>query len=56
MIEFRVCIDDHLYEILQVVAEDQETSADEIVTRALESYLKVWLPPGWEGMAPRNRH
>ena len=55
MKEITIRIDDYLYVLLHVVAEDQEISPDEIVARALEPYLKVWAPPGHEGLEP-NRH
>jgi predicted transcriptional regulator len=41
-------IEDGLYDLLQAVAQDQETTTEEIIRRALDIYLRVWAPPGHE--------
>ena len=55
MKEITIRIDDYLYVLLHVVADDQEISPDEIVACALEPYLKIWAPPGHED-SNTNRH
>lgn len=52
MARITIEIDEALLDMLEVVAQDQGTSQDEIIHRALGPYLEVWVPPWWVGPDP----
>ena len=54
MAQITIELDGALMAMLKVVAEDQETSQDEIVRRALCPYLRVWVPPWWTDQQKRE--